>query len=96
MTRILKTYLKGAEYDHQALEREKVRKLVKNFLGVSYKKKVYVPIKKTTKAHHRLRNIWILQFLTFSVEWKCENVISIDETAWRKVLNKDRSWSIIG
>ena len=96
MTHTLKTYLKRADYDHQDIGREKVRKLVKNFLGVSYKKKVNVPIKKTTKAHHRLRNTWILQFLTYSVEWKCQNVISIDETAWRKIMNKDRSWSIIG
>ena len=55
---------------------------MKKFIGPSYKKKVKVPIKKTTKAHHRLRNTWILQFLTFSVEWNCKNVISIDETAW--------------
>ena len=81
MTCILKNYLKSADYDYQAVSIEKVRLFMKKFIGVSYKKKVDVPIKKTTKAHHRLRNIWILQFLTFSVEWKCENVISIDETA---------------
>jgi hypothetical protein len=69
---------------------------MKTFLGVSYKKKVKVPIKKTTKSHHRLRTTWILQFLTFSYQWNCKNVISIDETAWSTVMSRDRSWSIIG
>jgi len=29
-------------------------------------------------------------------KWNARNAISIDETAWNKVMNKDKSWSIIG
>ena len=60
MTLILKNKLKDVGLDYQAVNREKVRRFMKKFVGVSYKKKVKVPIKKTTKAHHRLRNTWIL------------------------------------
>ena len=39
---------------------------MKQFIGTSYKNKVRIPTKKTTKSHHRLRTTWILQFLTFT------------------------------
>ena len=69
---------------------------MKRLTGVSYKNKVRVPVKKTTKSHHRLRTTWILQFLSFTHQWNCRNVISIDESAWRRVMNRNKSWSIIG
>ena len=60
MTLILKNKLKDTGLDHQCVSREKVRRFMRKFVGVSFKKNVKVPIKKTSKAHHRLRNTWIL------------------------------------
>jgi len=55
---------------------------------MSYKNKVRDPLKKTTKSHHRLRTTWIIQFLSITNKWNCQNVISIDESAWKKVFTK--------
>ena len=96
MARIIKNRFNQENFEHKAVCKIKIWKFIKNFLGMTYKKKKKVPIKKTTKSHHRLRNTWILQFLTFCVEWNCKNMISIDETAWRKVMNRDKSWSVKG
>ncbi len=42
------------------IDKPKVSRFLKKFLGLTYKKKVKVPLKKTTKSHHRLRTTWIL------------------------------------
>jgi len=47
-------------FKHKSVNREKIRIFMKNFLGLSYKDKVKIPLKKTTKSHHRLRTTWIL------------------------------------
>ena len=60
MTLILKNKLKDAGLDYQCVCKKKVGRFLKKFVGLSFKNKVKVPIKKTTKAHHRLRNTWIL------------------------------------
>ena len=46
MTLILKNYIKDAGLDNWAVNRKKVGRFLKKFVGVSYKKKVKVPIKK--------------------------------------------------
>ena len=55
MAMILKNRLRYDNLDQQIVCKDKVHKFMKKFLRVSYKKKVKVPIKKTTKSHHRLR-----------------------------------------
>jgi len=56
MTKKLKDLLNDNElYAYKAVNRDKVHKFMKKFLGVSYKKNLKVPLKKTTKSHHRLR-----------------------------------------
>ena len=60
MANVLKNLLKGKNLKYKVVDKEKVRKYMKKFLGVSYKKKVKVPIKKSLKSHHRLRSTWIL------------------------------------
>ena len=76
----LKELIKHASLEHKSINREKIRFMCKKFLGLSYKDKVKIPLKKTTKSHHRLRTTWILQFLTYSYQWNGRNIISIDET----------------
>ena len=51
---------KKSSINHKSVNREKIRFFIKKFLGLSYKDKVKIPLKKTTKSHHRLRTTWIL------------------------------------
>ena len=46
MTLILKNKLKDAGLDYQCVSKEKVRRFMRKFVGVSFKKNVKVPIKK--------------------------------------------------
>lgn len=96
MTGRLKLLAKREKLPYTSISRTKVQSFMKRYLGFSYKNKIRVPEKKTTKSHHRLRTTWILQFLTLTKKWNCRNVISIDETSWSKVMNRKRSWSQIG
>ena len=77
----MKKAIKKADLPYKSVYRLKTYEFVKKFLGQSYKNKVAVPIKKTTRSHHRLRTTWILQFLMFVKKWNCKNVISIDESS---------------
>ena len=68
MAYILKRKMDEEQLESKIVCKDKVRRFSKKFIGLSYKKKVKVPPSKTTKSHHRLRNTWILQFLTFCRE----------------------------
>ena len=62
LARIIKCKAREANIPYQKICFRKTHKLMRKFLGVSYKKKKKVPVRKTTRSHHRLRTTWICQF----------------------------------
>ena len=96
MTKKLKLLVNDSNLPYKAINRTKVFEFMKKYCGCTYKNNLKVPLKKTTKSHHRLRTTWVLQFVMLTSKWSAMNALSIDETAWNTVMSKKRSWSIKG
>ena len=72
------------------------KRLLKNYLGLSYKKEVQINKNKTTPFSIHLREKWIRLFVDLTTDHKCKNVLAIDETSWYRNMNNGWSWSLVG
>ena len=60
MTNKLKKLVNDSNLMYKAVNKYKIFKFMKKYVGCTYKNNLKVPLKKTTKSHHRLRTTWVL------------------------------------
>ena len=86
----------GEYYPNLKLSVSKVKRLLRRYVGLSYKRTIQVNSAKISQFSMDLRERWIRLFLKLTIPYKCNNVLSIDETAWYYNMGSRWGWGIRG
>ena len=86
----------GNNYPNLKLSVSKVKRILRKYVGVSYKRKIQMNSAKTTQYSINLRERWIRLYIKLTKDYQSENVLSIDETAWYKAMQSGWGWDIKG